>query len=148
MKIVAEITPNTCDFTLSLSKGDLESEAPITLRQAQHDTEFQHEELAQGRWFSFSLMEQLGNIGSEVSRAISWKNKGEQQQYLRAFHRALELIYLTVEDKKNRKRLREILMIRETLCDFFIGENQFKSTDESWQKYFLYFAYAARKNVS
>lgn len=108
---------------------------------------FQHKELAQGRWFNFSLMEQLANIGSEVSRAINWKNKGEQQQCIKAFHRALELIYLTVEDKKNLKRLREILMMREALCDFFIGENQFKSTDKSWQKYFLYFAYAARKNV-
>ncbi|OFW80527.1 MAG: hypothetical protein A2887_04945 [Alphaproteobacteria bacterium RIFCSPLOWO2_01_FULL_40_26] len=107
---------------------------------------FQHKELAQGRWFSFDLMEQLGNIGSEVNRAINWKNKSDKQRSTNAFHRALELIYLTVEDKKNRKRLHEILLMREALCDFFVGQNQFKSTDQSWQKYFLQFGYAARRN--
>lgn len=108
---------------------------------------FQHKELAQGRWFLFNLMEQLGNIGSEVSRAINWKNKGNQKMMTNAFYRALELIYLTVEDEKNRGRLHEILMMREALCDFFIGENKFKSTDQSWQKYFLQFGYAARKPI-
>lgn len=108
---------------------------------------FQHKELAQGRWFSFDLMEQLGNIGSEVSRAINWKNKGNQKIMMNAFYRALELIYLTVEDKKNHQRLHEILLMREALCDFFVGENQFKSTDQSWQKYFLQFGYAARKLI-
>lgn len=107
---------------------------------------FQHNELARGRWFTFSLMEQLGNIGSEVNRAINWKNKANQQQSLNAFYRALELIYLTVEDKKNRKRLREILIMREALCDFFLDKNEFKSSDESWKKYFLQFGYAARNN--
>lgn len=107
---------------------------------------FQHKELAQGRWFTFNLMEQLGNIGSEISRAINWKKKGNQQQSLNAFYRALELIYLTVEDKKNNKRLREILLMREALCDFFLDKNQFKSTNESWEKYFLQFGHAARKD--
>lgn len=106
---------------------------------------FQHKELAQGRWFEFSLMQQLGNIGSEVSRAINWKNKGNKEYCLKSLFRALELIYLTVEDPKNNKRLREILMMREALCDFFIGDNQFKTTTQSWQKYFLQFGYAARK---
>ena len=109
---------------------------------------FQHKELAQGRWFLFSLMEQLGNIGSEVNRAIIWKNKGNAQYCQSAFHRALELIYLTVEDKKNHKKLHEILLMREALCDFFVGKNQFKSSDESWQKYFLQLGYAARNSKS
>ncbi|MBU6139994.1 MAG: hypothetical protein KGP29_00350 [Proteobacteria bacterium] len=108
---------------------------------------FQHKELAQGRWFSFDLMGQLGNIGSEVSRAINCKNKGNHKISIAAFYRALELTYLTVDDQKNSQRLREILLMREALCDFFVGENQFKSTDKSWQKYFLQFSYAARKSV-
>lgn len=106
----------------------------------------QHKELATGRWFQMSLMAQLGNIGSEVSRAINWKNKGNQKYMMQAFERALELIDLTVADKKNILRLKEILRTREALVDFFAGENHFKSSDASWQKYFLFFAYAARKN--
>jgi len=34
-----------------------------------------HKELAKGRWFQFSLCEQLGNIGSEVNRALRWQDK-------------------------------------------------------------------------
>lgn len=108
---------------------------------------FQHKELAQGKWFNFSLVEQLGNAGSEVNRAINWKKKGNNENSLKAFERALELIDLTVSDKKNAKRCREILRTREALCDFFVGKNQFNSSSDSWQKYFLQFAYAARRNL-
>ncbi|NBV05958.1 MAG: hypothetical protein EBS06_01815 [Proteobacteria bacterium] len=107
---------------------------------------FQYKELAQGRWFEMSLMEQLGNIGSEVSRAINWKNKSNALNSRKSLERALELIDLTISDKKNISRLREILRTREVLIDFFIDKNSFKSTDLSWQKYFLNFAIAARKN--
>lgn len=107
---------------------------------------FQHKELAQGRWFQIPLIEQLGNVGSEISRAINWKNKGSAENSFKAFERALELIDLTISDKKNILRLREITRTREALADFFVGKNQFRSTDLLWQKYFGYFAYAARKN--
>jgi hypothetical protein len=107
---------------------------------------FQHKELAQGRWFLMPLVEQMGNVGSEVGRAINWKNKGNSQNSWAAFTRALELLDLTIADKKNVARLKEIVRVREVLADFFVGENRFKSTDISWQKYFGHFAYAARKN--
>lgn len=107
---------------------------------------FQHKELAQGRWFQMSMVEQLGNVGSEVSRAINWKAKNNLTNSHQAFFRALELLDLTISDKKNISRLKEVVRVREVLSDFFIGKNQFKSTDNSWQKYFSYFAIAARKN--
>ena len=34
-----------------------------------------HKELASGRWFKFSLVEQLANVGSEIERTIIWNNK-------------------------------------------------------------------------
>ncbi|MDX2083418.1 MAG: hypothetical protein SFV53_05495 [Rickettsiales bacterium] len=108
--------------------------------------DFQHKNLAQGRWQVMSLMEQLGNVGSEVSRAINWKNKGNSTNFWLSFVRALELIDLTISDPKNIKRLREITRMREALADFFVGTNQFKSCDLSWQKYFAQFAICARKN--
>lgn len=107
---------------------------------------FQHKELAQGRWFQMSIVEQLGNVGSEVSRAINWKAKNNLTNSRQAFFRALELLDLTISDKKNISRLKEVVRVREVLSDFFMGKNQFKSTDNSWQKYFSYFAIAARKN--
>ncbi|KAF0133821.1 MAG: Uncharacterized protein FD145_1031, partial [Candidatus Saganbacteria bacterium] len=63
-----------------------------------------------------------------------------------AFERALELLDLTISDKKNISRLRELLRVREVLADYFVFDNTYNSTDESWQKYFLQFNYAARLN--
>lgn len=36
---------------------------------------FKHKDLAQGRWATMSLHEQMANIGSEVSRAFNWQKK-------------------------------------------------------------------------
>ena len=43
-----------------------------------------------------ALCEQMGNIGSEVSRAINWRNKGNGEFSARAAARALELLDLSL----------------------------------------------------
>jgi hypothetical protein len=102
-----------------------------------------HKELAEGRWFKLSLVEQLANVGSDVYRTIQWKNKGESEYSQNAFERVLELIDLTVADPKNKGRLREVLRVREALVDYFVYDNEYSSTDEAWQNYFYNFNYAA-----
>lgn len=79
-----------------------------------------HKDLASGRWFELSLIEQLANIGMDIERCIKWKQKGNQDYSRAAFERALDLLYLTVEDPKNRNRLREILRTREAFIDHFV----------------------------
>ena len=37
-----------------------------------------HQSLASGRWQQLSFVEQMANIGSEVERALSWKEKRHQ----------------------------------------------------------------------
>ncbi len=108
---------------------------------------FQHKELAQGRWAKMSFAEQMANIGSEVSRALNWQKKGRENHSESAFHRALELIDLTVPCLVEQKRwpaLKELLRVREALVDYFYGENTFGSSEILWRKYFDYFAYIAR----
>ena len=102
-----------------------------------------HKELAAGRWFQLSLIEQLANIGSDVIRTIDWKKKGDLQLSRDAFYRALELIDLTIADPKNRKRLKEIVRTREALVDHFVYDNEYHTTDEIWYNYFYDFNYAA-----
>jgi hypothetical protein len=104
----------------------------------------QHKELAAGRWNQFSFCEQMANIGSEIERTISWKNKGRLEISMRAFERALELIDLTVADFKNRARLKELLRVREAISDHFYFDNYYQSSPESWQRYFGSFLIAAR----
>jgi hypothetical protein len=107
---------------------------------------YQHQELASGRWAQMTFLEQMANVGSEVERTIKWKEKNNPAFSRRAFERTLELLDLTISDEKNRKRLRELVRIREVLADFFVFENEYKSTNEAWQKYFLAFGVAARTN--
>ncbi len=100
----------------------------------------------EGRWNDFSFMEQMANIGAEVGRTINWRNKGNIEMSKNALYRALELIDITVDDKKNRNSLKEILRAREILVDYFLGSNIYQSSDEDWEKYFYFFNLAARQN--
>ncbi len=102
-----------------------------------------HKELASGKWFKLSLVEQLANVGSDIERTITWKKKGNARYSQQAFERALELLDLIVADPKNKGRLKEILRVREVLVDYFMFGNEYASTDESWQKYFFHFGYVA-----
>ena len=104
-----------------------------------------HRDLAAGRWWELSLYEQLGNVGSEVGRALRWRTRNPQISQ-GAFERALELMDLTLDDPRHRRsvaRLRELARTREVLVDFFAGSNEYQSTDVSLQRYFDAFAVAA-----
>ena len=106
--------------------------------------EYRHKNLAAGRWQGLTFFEQMANIGSEVERAIKWKNKGNTEYSRMAFERALELLDLTMDNKKSGSRLKELARVRETLADYFVFENIYGSSDEKWQKYFYVFNFAAR----
>ncbi len=106
---------------------------------------FQHQDLAGGRWFELSILEQFGNIGSEISRARKWQGK-DDKYFENAIFRALELLDLTLADPRWIKacRLKEICRAREVVCDVYYGGKEYGSTLEDLDRYFYYFAYAAR----
>jgi len=106
---------------------------------------YRHQALASGRWNELSLVEQLGNIGSEIERTLKWKKKNNPGYSMRAFERALELVDLTLACPQNHLRLKEIARMREILVDFFHEQNQFASSEESLSAYFLHFACAVRR---
>jgi len=110
-------------------------------------TDIQHRDLAAGRWWELSLAEQMGNIGSEVSRATKWS--GRNADLARgALERALELFDLTLDDPRHRAspaRLREIARAREVVVDFLDGTNEYGATAANLQKYFDAYALAARR---
>jgi hypothetical protein len=105
----------------------------------------QHKELAEGRWNGLSLPEQMANIGSEVSRALNWREKGNTEYSLKAAARALELLDLSLACAGSYPRLRELARVREAVVDFFYGTNEFSSSETLWRRYFDHFNYAARK---
>ena len=111
-------------------------------------TGVQHRDMAAGRWWELSLAEQLGNVGSEVSRALHWRSRNPRIAQ-GALERALELLDLTLDDPRHRRsvaRLREIARAREVLVDFLVGSNEYHSTGAALQRYFDAYALAARRN--
>lgn len=107
---------------------------------------FIHKNLAAGGWQRLSLAEQMGNIGSEVNRALYWQKTGNKEDAQKSAWRALELIDLTLADKRWQGRIFELGRLREIFCDMFFGEKPYYNVSpESLQNYFLSFAMLARK---
>jgi len=106
----------------------------------------QHADLASGRWKEMTLSEQMANIGSEVGRALNWRNKGNEEYSRKAAIRALELIDLSLECKGSLPRLREVARMREAVVDHFFGDNEYSSTEALWRSYFDHFNYAAQRS--
>lgn len=104
-----------------------------------------HPTLAAGRWQTLPLMEQLGNIGSEVERALRAHALGRGDRFEPALVRALELFDLTANDPRwSGHRRREVLRAREQFCRVFFDSEVETGLSEYLQKYFLQFAMAAR----
>jgi|SRR5450759_2647187 hypothetical protein len=104
-----------------------------------------HANLGAGRWRELTLMEQLGNVGSEVGRASKAKAQANDARFEAALDRALELFDLTLADGRWATRRKEIARAREVVCDFLVGDNAYAGTAESLERYFLAFAVAARR---
>ncbi len=103
----------------------------------------QYKELAKGRWFELSFVEQMSNVGSEVIRVIS-RNKKDNLEYSKnSIDCDLKLLYLTIEilniiKNKNFLWLKEFTQVYETLVDNFYYDNIYGSSSDLWYKFFLY----------
>lgn len=105
-----------------------------------------HPDLAAGRWFTFSLATQLGNVGSEYERALRWKQQGDKDRFEHAFARMLELLDLTIADPRwKNHRLKELTRLREVICDELYNDAPEFVQASDLRQYFLYFGILARR---
>jgi hypothetical protein len=96
------------------------------------------------RWKEMSLVEQMGNVGSEVGRAIRAHRTGNAQRFETAFGRAIELFVFTASDSRWRgPRRREICRAREEFCRLFHDATVSDDSAAGLERYFLHFAAAA-----
>lgn len=88
------------------------------------------------------MFNQMGNIGSEVGRALNAKRLGQIDRMQSAFARGLDLIDCTAEIWARQKspRLRELLIAREQFAESIVADK----LDTSLEAYFMQFAIAAR----
>ena len=104
-----------------------------------------HPSLANGRWFTFSIAEQLGNVGSEYERALRAKERDDAVSFEHALARLLELLDLTIADPRWRNhRLRELCRVREVVCDQLCSEHPQPWSIPDLRDYFLSFGILAR----
>ena len=99
-----------------------------------------HKDLASGRWAKMPFYLQMGNIGSEVSRALKAKETGNEKRLDGAIVRALELFDLSLECHTGPK-LKELCRAREEFCDYFCGNNEFKTDPVKMMRYYDAFVY-------
>ena len=88
------------------------------------------------KWYDMSVQDQISNIGSEVNRAINWEKKGNIERSKNFCNKAKQLLQLSIEDPKNRKRIGEFFNCICELDDRFFGDNRFNTTDEMLKKYY------------
>ncbi len=93
------------------------------------------------RWHSMSLARQVGNIGSEISRARHWEEKGDKTSRDRALERALHYLDLTTKQDMPLTRRRELLRFREVVGAWHQGQGQ----EKGMENYCAVFAMEARQ---
>lgn len=95
------------------------------------------------KWRELSLLERLGNIASEVGRALAAKKRGDVPNMQAAFYRGLDLFDATARLETNSHRLREILRGREE----FARVIQNDTDDNSLEMHYMNYAIAARSKL-
>ena len=99
----------------------------------------------QNCWHSLTFYKQMGNIASELSRAITFKEQNDSERMNSSLWRLLELVDLTIDDQKNKLRLRELCRFKEVLSDWYCQTKVYAVNPESLKDYCLNFAMLARK---
>ena len=99
------------------------------------------------RWAKMTIFEQMGNIHSEVGRALKAKKLHDLEACRQATYRAIDLLDATAEilAKQKSPRLKEVLRSKDQFLGAIYGQTSEKE-DKSLDDYFLHYAIAARAN--
>ena len=100
------------------------------------------------KWAKLTICEQLGNIGSEVGRAINAKKNGYDYRMEGAINRALDLFLATIEclikEKTHIHRAKEVIRARDEFMSLFYHDDFDEEEANKIENYFMNFAYIAR----
>ncbi len=105
------------------------------------ETKIVKDKITREKWQKLSLLEQMGNIGSEVGRAAKWQGRDEAS-FWGAVARAMNLFDLTQADSRWNRRRKELDRAREVFADAVLGGGEYKSDLKDIEKYFMLFALA------
>jgi hypothetical protein len=93
-------------------------------------------------WAEMDAFNQMGNIGSEVGRALNAKRQGNSARCQSAFYRGLDLFDETARlwAKQNKTGLKELLYARDQFAESITTDK----IDPTLEAYFMQYAIAAR----
>ncbi len=91
------------------------------------------------KWLKLSKAQQLGNIGSEISRARNCQDNNDFSNRQKALERCLELLDLSLDDKQWGSGLKEIARFREVVAAWFANQDFFDISPQELQDYCLNF---------
>lgn len=91
------------------------------------------------KWLKLSRTQQIGNIGSEIARARYWESQSDFVNRERALECSLELLDLTLDDKRWKSGLKEIARLREVISAWFCNQTIFDISPKELEDYCISF---------
>ncbi len=82
-----------------------------------------HKTLNIQKWIKFNFSQQILMIANEINRANNCCLNSDIRGVKRAYERALELLWLTIECTGEKNRRKELLRWKEVLLTEYIEEN-------------------------
>lgn len=91
------------------------------------------------KWYSLTKAQQIGNIGSEIARAAYWENHNDPVNRNKALERSLELLDLSLNDRRWGKGIKEIARFREVVSAKYIDQPFFDITLKELEEFCVNF---------
>jgi len=79
-----------------------------------------HKTLTEKKWEGFPFYKQILMIANELNRAKNWIEKKDSRELILCYERAFELLYLTIEVLKDKRKLKELLRFKEMLAMLYV----------------------------
>ena len=80
-----------------------------------------HKSLTPQKWETFPFSRQILMIANELNRAGNWIRKDDSSETKNCYERAIELLWLTVETLKEKRKLRELLRFRGLVARSYLS---------------------------
>ncbi|MDO5563835.1 MAG: hypothetical protein Q4F88_01185 [Eubacteriales bacterium] len=108
---------------------------------------YQHKDIVQNN--NKNIIEILANAGVEFCRALKWKEENNKKREESAFDRGIELLDITIDFAcENKKKyigcIKELCILKEVLCDYFLLDNKYEINKNYIIKYFEDYATSNR----
>jgi hypothetical protein len=82
----------------------------------------------------------MGNIGSELARGRHWEERGDRAQTIRSLERALDLIGLTLDDRRWRRGVRELARFGEVVAAWYCESGEYEIAPAELVEYCIRFS--------